>query len=269
MIVLIAGASGGLGRILAETLIKDGMTVYGTARNPEAYQDSLPCPLIAMQITEDESVNSAVQKVVDLEGRIDVVINCVNQMFIGSTEEQSVDQVVSLYNTNVFGSLRLFKAAAPIMRTQGSGTFVSMSSLGGLLAVPYMGAYTSAKFALEAASEAFYHEVKDDGIDVVIMQPVAMRMEREENGDHLYVVDGASSNSTSRQLLKGMERDTAKSKLTPHDVAKKISQVIQSKKRPLRVKMDKAIPLGIVKRLAPQWLINKLIDGLISDARKL
>ena len=269
MIVLITGVSGGLGNVLANTLIQKGMTVYGTVRDVASCGDGYSYPLLSMEISNDQSVQNAIDQVVQKEGRLDVVINCVNSMFIGSTEEETVDEVARLYDINVFGALRVFKAALPTMREQGSGTLISMSSLGGLLAVPYMGAYTSAKFALEALSEALYHEVRADGIDVVIMQPVAMNMDRSADSNHLHVVSNAAADSFSHKMLKGMEHDTAASKLTPQIVSEKISKVLLSKNRPLRVPMDKAKPVSLLKRIAPQALINKIINGLISDAKKL
>ena len=273
MIVLITGVSGGLGQVLAKTLSGKGLTVYGTARNPGKPEPDNCQPgdwsVLAMEITNSESVRQCIEQVIEREGRIDAVINCVNSMFIGSTEEQSVEEVQALYNTNVFGALRVCKAVLPVMRQQGAGIIINMSSLGGLLAVPHMGAYTSAKFALETLSEALYHEVRDQGIDVVIMQPVAMNMNRNAGSQHLHLVEKVAADSFSRRMMAGMERDTAASKLTPEMVSEKIHQVILSKRRPLRVPMDKAVPLSILKRLAPQSLINRLISGLVADINKL
>jgi short-subunit dehydrogenase len=242
------------------------MAVYGTMRKPEGKENEYPFPMLAMEATDTASVDQAIQRVIDKEGRIDVVVNCINDMIIGSTEEETVEEVESLYNTNVFGVLRVCKAVLPQMRKQRGGTIINMSSLGGLLAVPYMGAYTSAKFALEALSEALYHEVKKDGINVVIMQPVAMYMDRPATGEHLHTVENVADDSFTHKMVKVMARDTAASKLTPEIVSEKISQVIHAKKKPLRVPMDKAKAISVLKRVAPQALINKLIGGLLEDA---
>lgn len=225
MVVLITGASGGFGSVLAETLVAKGMTVYGTMRSPELRAASDSFPMLALDATDPASVEKCVNEVLEREGRIDVLINCVNQMFIGSVEEETVEEVRDLYDTNVFGVLRVCKQVVPVMRKQGSGTIVNMSSLGGLLAVPFMSAYTSAKFALEALSEALYHEVKPHGIAVVIMQPVAMAMQRGATGAHLRLVDGVGPDSTSHKLLDRMTKDTAASKLTPEMVAAKVHEV--------------------------------------------
>jgi short-subunit dehydrogenase len=263
MVALVTGASGGLGSVLARTLSAKGMTVYGTMRRPEAAPPDLPFVMLPMEITDSDSVALCVDEVIRREGRIDAVVNCVNRMVIGSVEEESVAEVQVLYDTNVFGVLRVCKQVVPAMKRQGSGTIVNMSSLGGVIAVPYMSAYTSSKFALEAFSEALYHEVKPHGIAVVIMEPVAMAMDRPDTGAHLELVENVASDSPSRRMLARMSADTAASKLTPEFVAEKIHGVLVSEKKPLRVPLDRARVLTLVKRLAPQALIDKLVGGLL------
>lgn len=266
MVVLITGASGGLGQVLGRVLVDKGMKVYGTARNPEGSAENTPFTMLPMEVTDANSVERCVDELLRREGRIDVVINCVNQMVIGSVEEETVEEMQSVYEANVFGVVRVCKQVIPAMRKQGGGTIVNMSSLGGLLAVPYMSAYTSAKFALEAFSEALYQEMKPHGIDVVIMQPVAMRMDRPATGAHLATVKNVTSESFSHKMVAQMARDTAASKLTPEMVAEKIHAVITRDKKPLRVPMDRAKAIGLIKRLVPQSVIDRLIHGLLRGA---
>ena len=263
MVVLITGASGGFGPVLGATLADRGMTVYGTLRDPARAPEPHPFPMLPMEVTDAHSVEACVKEVVQREGRIDVLVNCVNRMFIGTVEEESVEEVQALYDTNVFGALRVCKQVIPIMRAQGQGTIVNMSSLGGLLAVPTMSAYTSAKFALEALSEAMYHELKPHGIDVVIMQPVAMHMDRPATGAHLELVAGVTPDSPSHKMLARMSRDTEASKLTPETVAEAVHDVITRAKKPLRVPMDRARALTWVKALAPQPVLDRLLGGLL------
>jgi short-subunit dehydrogenase len=265
MIVLITGASGGLGEVLGAVLVAKGMKVYGTMRNPSG-AENYPFTALAMEVNDDDSVNACIAHVVRREGRLDAVINCVNSMIIGAVEETSVPEVEELYRVNVFGVMRICKAVIPQMRRQGGGTIINMSSLGGLLAVPLMSSYTSAKFALEAFSEALYHEMKPDNIDVVIMQPVAMYMDRPATGHHLALASGVAEGSISHRMVKRMARDTAASKLTPEIVSEKIYSVLTSEKKPLKVPMDKAKALTLLKRFAPQSVIHKMVNGLVRSA---
>lgn len=266
MVVLITGASGGFGRVLGATLLNKGMRVYGTMRHPEGQERNYPFPMLPMEVTDSDSVAQTIDELLRREDRIDVLINCVNQMIIGSVEEETVDEVRALYDTNVFGVLRVCQRVIPVMRKQGKGTIVNMSSLGGLLAVPYMSAYTSAKVALEAFSEALYHEMKPDKIDVVIMQPVAMHMDRPATGTHLNTVRHITPDSFSHKMVARMAKDTAASKLTPQMVAEKIHRVITARKKPLRVPMDRAKAVTLIKRLAPQFFIDKMMAGLLRGA---
>lgn len=263
MIILIPGASGGFGRVLGEHLQSEGHSVYGTMRDPSRLEGAVPFDMLPMEITDSASIAACVEEVCKREGGIDVVVNCVNRMIIGGFEEQTIEEVKALYETNVFGMVRVCQAVLPIMRKQGRGTIINMSSLGGLLAVPTMSAYTSSKFALEAFSEALYHEVKSEGIDVVIMEPVAMAMDRPGTGAHLELVAGVTPDSKSHKMLARMEKDTAASGLTPRAVAEKVAEVIRSETRPLRVPMDRARALTWVRSLAPQGVIDRLIRGLL------
>ncbi len=265
MVILIPGATGGFGRVLGEHLASQGMKVYGTSRTPERHGDDFPFPLLPLDVTDPASARACVEEVIKREGQLDVLVNCTNEMMIGTIEEQTVEEVRALYDTNVFGALALFQAVLPDMRRRNAGTIISMSSLGGLLAVPMMSAYTSAKFALEAMTEALHHELRETDIDVVIMQPVAMKMDRPATGAHLHTVAGVAEGSPSLRMVKRMAADTEASKLTPERVAKEVEKVIRMPRKPLRVPLDRAKPLSVVKRLAPQGLIDRLIAGLLGN----
>lgn len=265
--VLVCGASGGLGTVLARTLQDKGLTVRGTMRDPS--KSTAPdIDMLAMDVLNEQSVIDCLAAAKEAMGSVDVVVNCVNEMVLGSVEETSMEELGRVYDINVLGLASVARAAVPIMRAQGHGLIISMSSLGGLLAVPYLSAYTSSKFALEAFSEALYHEVKADNIDVAIMQPVAMYMDRADIGDHLKVAKSAPATSTTQAIVRMMANDTRASKLTPEKVSLAIYDVMRAKNRKLRYPLDRARVLGKVKRIAPQSLISKMIDGLVRDAQK-
>lgn len=264
---LVCGASGGLGPVLARTLQDRGITVRGTMRNPSK-SITPDIEMLAMDVLNEQSVKDCLAAAKQAMGSVEVVINCVNDFVLGSVEETSAQELEQTYAINVGGAATIARAVLPIMREQGHGLIINMSSLGGVLAVPYVGAYTSSKFALEAFSEALYHEVKPDNIDVVIMQPVAMHMDRAGTGDHLKLAKDAPAHSPSHAVARLMEKDTRNSKLTPEKVSLAIYDVIQTRKRKLRYPMDRAKLVGLIKRIAPQAVINKLIKGMLHDARK-
>ena len=265
--VLVCGASGGLGRVLARTLMDKGMDVCGTMRDPSK-ATSNDIHMLAMDVLDEHAVQACLAEARRAMGGVDVVVNCINEMVLGSVEETSMEDLDRVYAVNVQGLAAIARAAVPAMRAQGHGLIISMSSLGGLLAVPYLSAYTSSKFALEAFSEALYHEVKPDNIDVAIMQPVAMHMDRPDVGGHLKIASGAGPRSFTRSVARLMAKDTKASKLTPQEVSLAIHKVIISRNRKLRYPLDRAKVIGKVKRIAPQSLINKLIGGMLRDAAK-
>ncbi len=266
--ILVCGASGGLGQIVAETLQSNGMTVCGTMRSPPTDEGVYSFPMLPMDVVDEASVKACIDKAIEKMGRIDAVVNCVNEMILGTVEETSLEEVSRVYDINVLGLANICRQVIPSMKNQSGGLILTMSSLGGLLAVPYLSSYTSSKFALEAFSEALYHEMKPYNIDVVIMQPVAMRMDRPSTGDHLKMASGAGPDSLSHKMAEMMGKDTRESKLTPQMVADKIDEVIQSKRRKLRYPMDRAKIISLVRRIAPQGMIDQIIKGATPKMRK-
>jgi len=260
---LICGASGGLGQILAGTLQAHGMQVFGTMRKPPEDPSTFEFPMLAMDVGSDESVEACIAAVIEKVGRIDVVVNCVNEMVLGSVLETSMEELSRVYDINVVGAARVYRAAFQAMQKQNSGLIVTMSSLGGIIPVPLLSAYTSSKFAIEAFSEALYHEAKPFNVNVVIMQPVAMHMDRPDTGDHLKVSSGVGESSITHRMVRRMAKDTAASKLTPEIVSEEIYKVITSDKRKLRYPLDRAKIIGRIRRYGPQSMIDKLVGGAV------
>ncbi len=170
-VVLVTGASFGIGKACAERLAIEGYCVYGTSRNPDNVNEDQNMHMLQMDVNSDESVNAAVNEIVRIEGKIDVVINNAGFGIAGSVEDTSVEEAKSIFETNLFGLLRVCRAALPIMRKAGSGTIINISSLGGRIGLPYQGLYSATKFAVEGLSEALRMEVRQFGIDVTLIEP--------------------------------------------------------------------------------------------------
>jgi short-subunit dehydrogenase len=170
-VVLITGASSGIGRATARHLHEAGYRVFGTSRQPAA--ETLDgFALLPLEVTSNESVAACVRAVTKRTGgRIDVLLNNVGTGILGASEESSVAQVQQLFDINFFGAVRMTSAVLPFMRSQGSGRLLYMSSAGGVVSVPYAGYYCATKHALEAYVEALRLEVEDLGIYASIIAP--------------------------------------------------------------------------------------------------
>ncbi len=177
-VVLITGASSGIGRACAEHLAWRGYRVFGTSRRaPLPPTPPLPGQpvMLPMDVTRDESVQQAVDFVVRETGRLDVVVNNAGFGIAGAVEDTSVEEAKAQLETNFFGVLRVCRAALPVMRAQGEGLIVNIGSLGGVIALPFQALYSASKFAVEGLTEALRLEVRPFGIRVTLIEPGDMR----------------------------------------------------------------------------------------------
>lgn len=170
-IVVITGASSGIGSATATLFAKHGYTVYGLSRrkmNVTEYSE------IQADVTNDDSVKKAFAEILKKHGRIDVLINNAGFAMVGAAEESSIEQIKSMFETNFFGAIRATNAVLPTMRKQGSGRILHTSSIGGFLPSPYMTFYSASKHALEGYSESLDHEVRGFGIRSILIEPSFM-----------------------------------------------------------------------------------------------
>jgi NAD(P)-dependent dehydrogenase (short-subunit alcohol dehydrogenase family) len=173
-VVLITGTSSGIGAACAERLARDGHRVFGTSRGaPPAEPRGIEW--LRLDVCDDASVADGVARVLAAAGRIDVLVNNAGVGLAGAVEDTRPEDLVRQLDTNLLGPLRLVRAVAPHMRTRGSGRIVQISSLAGRIGVPFQGAYSASKFALEGLSESLALELRPLGIDVVLVQPGDVR----------------------------------------------------------------------------------------------
>ncbi|MGG1953682.1 oxidoreductase [Ralstonia solanacearum] len=170
-IALVTGASSGIGQATAERLARAGCKVYGTSRRVDpASQRSFE--MLPLDVTADESVDAAVQKVMELESRIDLLVN--NAGFgvaPAGAEESSIEQAQSIFDTNFFGIVRMTRAVVPHMRRQRDGRIINIGSVLGFLPMPYMALYSATKHAVAGYSESLDHELRTMGIRVSVVEP--------------------------------------------------------------------------------------------------
>lgn len=178
--ILITGASTGFGRLTAETLATAGHTVFASMRDPEGknrdHAEALRAKgveVTALDVTDTGSVDQAVAAVVAKAGRIDVLVNNAGIASAGVSEAFSAEQAAALFDVNVIGLHRVTRAVLPTLRHQGDGLIVNVGSILGRVTFPFFGIYGASKFAVEALTDSYRHELGQLGIDVVLVQPSA------------------------------------------------------------------------------------------------
>jgi NAD(P)-dependent dehydrogenase (short-subunit alcohol dehydrogenase family) len=175
--VLVTGCSSGIGRATAERLAARDFTVYATARRVAAIADleTRGCRVLALDVTDEDSMRAAVATVQDEQGAVGALVNNAGYSQSGAVEEVPMAEVRRQFETNVFGLVRMCQLVLPGMRAQGHGRIVNVSSMGANFTFPGGGFYHATKYAVEAISDALRFEVKGFGIDVVIVQPGIIR----------------------------------------------------------------------------------------------
>lgn len=180
-VALVTGASSGIGKATAERFVKAGYKVYGTSRRG-GQSAELPFRMLALDVTSDASVESVVNELLRLEGRIDVLVN--NAGFgvaPAGAEESSIEQARSIFDTNFFGVVRMTRAVVPHMRQQGGGRIINIGSVLGFLPMPYGALYSATKHAIEGYSESLDHELRAWGVRVSVIEPAYTRTRFDAN----------------------------------------------------------------------------------------
>ncbi len=264
-VVLITGASSGIGKACAEHLQRRGYRVYGTSRRAAPLPPE-PGPglcMIAMDVTSEVSVRQAVDLVLAREGRIDVVVNNAGWGIAGSVEDTSIAEAQEQLDTNFFGVLRVCQAVLPTLRRQGSGTLVNISSMGGLVAIPFQGLYSASKFAVEGMTESLRMELRPYGVKVAMIEPGDFRTgftaERR--------MAAAAAEGPYKQALciavTVMEKDE-QGGATPEAIAWRLEKIINAREPKLRYlvgPLAQRFAVGVLKKLLPQRWFERMIAG--------
>jgi NAD(P)-dependent dehydrogenase (short-subunit alcohol dehydrogenase family) len=262
-VVLITGASAGIGLVTADQLARQGWTVVGASRRGTGSDGWTP---LVMDVDDDASVRAGVAGVVAEHGRLNAVVACAGWGLSGSVEQTPMDEAKRQLETNFWGAVRVVQAALPVMRRQGSGRVVLVSSIGGIVALPFQAFYSASKFALEGYGEALAYEVAPFDIEVTLVEPGNVRT--EFTGRRRKVVPpgldpgGDPYEAMVAKSVGLMERDEANG-VPASDVATVITRVLQSRRPPRRVsvgKMDERVGI-MAKRLIPYRWFERAAKG--------
>ncbi|NEE00065.1 SDR family oxidoreductase [Phytoactinopolyspora halotolerans] len=256
-VALITGTSSGFGRLIALTLARAGYEVYASMRDLHhknadsgralrrvADTEGLALHVVDIDIRSDRSVEGGVRRVLRRAGRLDVLVNNAGIYYPALLETQTVAQVQEIFETNVFGQLRMNRAVLPTLRRQGEGLVVQMTSGVGRITFPFQGAYNGAKWAMEAMTEVSRYELSQSGVDVVMVEPGAYPTDFIDNARELYrkYLHGLSRGDARRrheygELARRVENELAEaSGPDPQEVADAVLRLAQTPagQRPLR-----------------------------------
>ncbi|GGF21567.1 short-chain dehydrogenase/reductase [Aliidongia dinghuensis] len=254
-VVLITGVSSGIGRATAELLARKGYKVFGGVRSPEKARAIKDVTFVPIDVRDEASVKTGVETVLQRAGRIDVLINNAGYSIVGAVEETSPEEARALFDTNVFGVLRMSRAVLPAMRAQGSGRIINISSVLGFLPAPFMGLYAASKHAVEGLSESLDHEVRNFGIRVVLIQPSFTRTGLDTNAAPTAQRIPVYVDQFKRTIAAITA--TIKSAPEPDKVAERILLAIEEPYRMRRPADGRAALLSKLRRFMPAGPVDK------------
>jgi NAD(P)-dependent dehydrogenase (short-subunit alcohol dehydrogenase family) len=272
-VAIVTGSSTGIGYETSLILARNGFLTYATMRNLNKSEnmkltvakENLPIQIKQLDVTEDLSVENAIQEISSETGRIDVLVNNAGYGLHGAFEDLAMDEVKAQYETNVYGLMRTTQAVLPIMRKQKSGTIVNISSGAGRFGLPGGSAYVSTKFAVEGLSESMSYELEPFGIKVVIVEPGVIRT---NFFDGLVIAKKSQDpNSPYSQIMQkiatGFE-EMMKNASSPDLVAKVVLNAIRDKNSSLRYLAGNDVEawLGGNRKIADEELYKMMKQDL-------
>ena len=256
-VAIVTGATAGIGLATANLLKKEGYTVYGTSRRPEGDSQN-GIAMLACDVTRDVSVSSVIEEVLRRSGRIDLLVNNAGFGLIAGAEESSIEQAKSVFDVNVFGVMRMTNHVLPVMRRQGNGRVINISSVVGFLPAPYYAIYGATKHAIEGYSQTLDHEVRGFGIRVISIEPAFTRTSFESNlvapDQPLAIYESARTamiDTSRQQVEKGDE---------PEVVAQVVLTAAKAAKPRLRYPAGPAArQLDFMRKFVPEGMFNNIL----------
>ncbi len=268
-VAVVTGSSSGIGHEIALILARNGFTTYATMRNLQkgsdlksiAEDEKLSLHFAQLDVTNENSVKNAIQTIHDECNRIDILVNNAGYGLTGAFEDLSLDEIKTLYETNVFGLVRTTQAVLPIMRKQRSGMVVNISSGAGMFGFPTGSAYVSTKFAVEGLSESMSYEVEPFGIKLILIEPGVIKTNFFNSS--VLAKKSKDPNSPYAPLMKCMENSINKMMekgSTPQYVAEVVLHAITSESPKLRYLAGKDVEQWVEakKKMSDEEFVNMM-----------
>jgi len=261
-VILVTGGSSGIGKAICLYLTSKGYQVYGTSRKT---QDNLEFPLLAIDVTNEESVKSGVEELLRKEGRIDVLINNAGIGMMGAVEDSIPKDSLKVFETNVFGPLRTMQAVLPTMRAQKSGLIINVGSIAGYMGLPYRGIYSATKASLGMITEALRMELRPYGVKACVLDPgdysTSIAQHRQVS------IPQQSPYKSSVLALEKMIDEDVSSSSDPLEVAVLIEKIIHTpepKVRYMSGKFKQKLSVAV-----KHWIGGKFFENILVKHYKL
>jgi short-subunit dehydrogenase len=261
-VILITGISSGFGKQTAKLLAGNGHIVYGTVRKESGSDDRIH--YLKMDLTNPDSIKKTVSIVLENEGRIDILINNAGMHTGGPIETSPIENIKLQMDTNFLGMVHITREVLPIMRKQGAGTIVNLSSIGGLMGLPFQAFYSAGKFAIEGFSEALRMEVKQFNIKIVLINPGDFHTSNSMNRRNFLAPTGIDDpyQKQFEKTLAAIEKDEANG-WNPEILARKIVKIVECKnprQRYIIASFEQKLAVAVKYILPGKWFRMILED---------
>jgi short-subunit dehydrogenase len=260
-VILVTGASSGIGLACATALQAKGHTVYGSSRDISRIK-SVSFKPIELDVTDDASVKAAIDKIIKAEGKIDVLVNNAGNGVTGPAYAMPVEFAKKQFEVNFFGVVQVSSAVLPKMIEAKQGTVINMSSLAGLFGLPYQGLYSASKYAIEGYSQSLRMELRNTGVKVVILNPGDFKTDFTQNRQKVpFPIKNEQLEKEYNSAVASMEKDESVG-ASPEVIGKKVCQIVDSSSpapRYLVGAFGQTIAVTL-KAILPNGLFEKLMN---------
>ncbi len=254
-VIFITGASSGFGKFTAQMLSEQGHIVYGTSRKPSENMNNVK--MLVVDVTSPLSIRQAVKQIISEQGQIDVLINNAGIGISGALELATEDEVSKQMNTNFFGVVNMCREVLPVMRKARKGKIINISSIGGVMGIPYQGFYSASKFAVEGYSEALALEVHPFNIKVCLVEPGDFNTGFTDNRNISELTRSDADYKESFLKSLGIIEKEERNGCHPRKLAAAICRIVARKNPPFRTKVGPLVQVLFAK--SKRWLPDTVI----------
>ncbi|MBQ9264363.1 MAG: SDR family oxidoreductase [Clostridia bacterium] len=269
-VVWITGASSGLGLHTARQLGMHGFDVIAGARSFGQGKAVEHCRSLPLDVTDEKSIDAFTQRALEMAGPPDILVNCAGMLILGACEQYGIGEIEQVMNTNFLGQVRMIQKVLPLMREKDGGKIVNFSSINGLLGIPFEGAYTASKHAIEGFSECLALEVKPYGIEVMLVEPGDHQSGSAAYRRHSGGITEASPYKAAFDIGTGVIAHDEANGSDPDRLGEKMAKVLKRRHLPKRLRVAKGDQrLAVVLHdVLPAWAFDRIIGSYYKKPKK-